>query len=171
MSENNLAKPDQRPKGLGVLSVLTLLFTGFGFLFDALLLFTLTPNEELIRTQKLAVAKQVIELQKENNEDLVNLVRQLGEMNVVFINHHYAYRTVMMVIALMGIFSVVLMLRRRILGFHFYIIYSLFYIGSVYLFLSPSQVPNPLIWFNSIVAFLFILLYARNRKWMEGNEA
>jgi hypothetical protein len=37
MSENNLAKPDQRPKGLGVLSVLTLLFTGFGFLFDALL--------------------------------------------------------------------------------------------------------------------------------------
>jgi uncharacterized membrane protein YccC len=90
---------------------------------------------------------------------------------VVFINHHYAYRTVMMVIALMGIFSVVLMLRRRILGFHFYIIYSLFYIGSVYLFLSPSQVPNPLIWFNSIVAFIFILLYARNRKWMEGNEA
>ena len=74
MSEINLLKPDQRPKGLGVLSVLTLLFTGFGFLFDALLLFTLTPNEELIRTQKLAVAKQVIELQKENNENFVNPV-------------------------------------------------------------------------------------------------
>lgn len=161
---------NERPKGLGVLSVLTLIFTGFGFLTDILLLFTLKPNEQLIQSQKIAVAKQVIELQKENNEDLVNLVKQLGEMNVVFIQHHYEYRIVSMLVALTGIISVLLMLRRRIIGFHFYIIYSLIYVGSVYIFLSPKQVPNPLIWFNGIVALTFVFLYARHRKWMEMKQ-
>jgi hypothetical protein len=168
MSDLIPVKENLRPKGLRVLSILTLIFTGVGFLFDALLLLTLHPNDELIRTQKVAVAKQVIELQKENNDDLVTLVQQLGDMNVVFIQHHVEYRLVTMFVALIAVAAVVLMLRQRILGFHLYIIYSLAYVGNVYLFLSPKQIPNPLIWFNAIIALTFILLYARHRKWMEG---
>lgn len=70
-------------------------------------------------------------------------------------------------ILIVGVVGVVMMLNRKILGFHLYIIYSLASIAQVYLIAPAKDVPTFMIVMNVILASIFILMYARHLSWLQ----
>ena len=66
----------------------------------------------------------------------------------------------------LGLFGVIFMMRRRKLGFHMYIVYSLLAIGGMLLYVSAENIHISLPIVNVIFSGLFIFLYSRTLHWM-----
>jgi hypothetical protein len=62
------------------------------------------------------------------------------------------------------------MYQRNQLGFHLYIVYNLASVGSIYLFISPSLIPSIIVWVNSLLALVFVLLYAKHLPWLKDED-
>jgi hypothetical protein len=88
------------------------------------------------------------------------------------VNESYMLFTgVSALISLAGLVSVLLMFKRNIYGFHLYIIYSLLSSTSMYLIVSPSDVPSAVVVVNLLISGLFVFLYSRNLPWLKSDNS
>jgi hypothetical protein len=78
------------------------------------------------------------------------------------------YSLVAGIVATIGLIGIILMFRRKELGFHLYIIYCLVYVSQNYLFVSPANVPVILVIGNLLISGLFIFIYSRSINWFRG---
>ncbi|MBM3455654.1 MAG: hypothetical protein FJX80_10965 [Bacteroidetes bacterium] len=158
------------PRGLVILSVFSLINSGFFLLSTLGSLIIGKPDEGTIKEADLELKKQAIEYKKLQLDYVAELLEKLYQMNQAFMDAYYAYYTVLLLVFSIGVAGVILMLKRIKLGFHLYITYSILGIGHLYLFAAPNIIPTPLIVISLFFSGLFIFLYSRFLPWMNLEE-
>jgi len=158
------------PRGLVILSVFSLINSGFSLLSTLGSLIIGKPDEGTIKEADLELKKQAIEYKKLQLDYVAELLEKLYQMNQAFMDAYYAYYTVLLLVFSIGVAGVILMLKRIKLGFHLYITYSILGIGHLYLFAAPNIIPTPLIVISLFFSGLFIFLYSRFLPWMNLEE-
>lgn len=156
---------EKRPKFLTIVGILSFVSIGFQFIVFIFNLFKGKVSEEAIIEQKVQAAQlyQAIGIEGDELSDIVSMTgRVLEETN----NSFWTIQLLTIVTLFIGLSGVLMMFRKRRVGFHLYIIYSLLAVGGVYLYLSPDLITLPSLVFSLMVSGLFIFFYARNLKWM-----
>lgn len=155
----------KRPKFLTVVGILSFVSIGIQFLVFVFNLIKGKASEEGIIEQKVQVAElyKAIGLDGKELSDIVNTTgRVLEETNDSF----WTIQLLTFVTLVLGLSGVLMMFKKRRIGFHLYIIYSLLAVGGVYLYLSPDLITLPSLIFSLMISGLFIFFYAKNLKWM-----
>ena len=168
MSENNVFNEPVRsriPKSLLITGIISILGTGSSVLSSLLSIIVGKPSEEEIMESKLELAKSLEEVQKNNIQFLEDLIKNLQIMLDAMYQNFFFYTLVAALVAGLGLMGIILMFKRRELGFHFYIIYSLLYVAQSYLFVSPVHVPLILVVTNLFVSGIFVYIYSRSLNW------
>jgi hypothetical protein len=165
---NNLEKRNLKskiPQSLLIAGIISLLSTGSTILSSMLSLVLGKPSEEEITKSKLELARPLEEAQKSNIEFLEKLIKNLQLMLDAMYTNFFMYSFVAFLVAAVGVAGIILMFRRKEIGFHLYIIYSFLYIAQSYLFVSPTNVPLILVLFNVVFSLIFIYIYSRSLNW------
>ena len=160
-------KEDKRPVLLLVLAILSFISIGIAILGNMFSLTSGPLNESEIIQQRVELAKSKTEFRGQGMDGMVSFFDKLENMTVQTNDNFYFSKGIMFVTDFIGLFGVILMLRRRKLGFHLYIVYSLLALGGMYLYLSPENIHVSLPIVNGIFAGLFIFLYSRTVRWMQ----
>ena len=167
MTETLDQEVDQkRPTLLLVLAILSFISIGFSILTS---LFTIPGgpmNENELIEQRVEMAQSKTQMRDAGMDGFVTFFDKLEGMIEQTNDNFYFSKGIMLVTDFIGLFGVIFMLRRRKLGFHMYIVYSLLALGGMYLYLSPQNVHISLPIVNAIFAGLFVFLYSRTVKWM-----
>jgi hypothetical protein len=163
-----LDTPQERPKGLLVLAILTFISTGSTIFFGLITVLFLRPSEADLAEEKREMTKAILEFKKLGFDSLVNLFEKLQAMTEALNAHFMASNLLNILFAVIGALSAYFMLKRNHLGFHGYIIYNLLACVHIYFFVSPSIVPSLIPIFNFIICLIFVLLYARHLSWMKN---
>lgn len=167
VDNNDFPQGEKRPKFLTVLCILSFISVGFSLLgnFSALLSGPLSLDElEKVMAESMNL---VSTLQEAGNTELsktLELVLRTQE----YINANFYVHTFVTLIGLVcGFIGVFFMFKGRKNGFHFYIIYNVISIISIYVSVPASEVPSIMIVSNMIFSAIFILLYSRNLSWLK----
>ena len=163
----NQEERGKRPIFLLVLCILTFVSTGFSLITNVSGLSAGPLTEDEILDRKAEIAEQIIEMESVGmGNSWIELMEKAGRMEILLNNQYYAVVSVNILLALIGLFGAIWMFRGRKIGFHMYIIYSLFSVGSLYLFMAPSDVPSVAVILSLVLSGVFILMYSRNLKWL-----
>ncbi|NVK65216.1 MAG: hypothetical protein HWE22_11555 [Flavobacteriales bacterium] len=157
-----------RPALLLVLAILSFISIGVGILSNTFGLISGPLSEEDIKVQRVEMAKQKSQLRGQGMSGMVSFVEKLEGMIEETNNNFYLSKGILFLTDFIGLFGVIFMLRRRKLGFHMYIVYSLLALGGMYLYVSPENIHMSLPIFNLIISGLFIFLYSRTLHWMRN---
>lgn len=157
---------EKMPRFLLVLLILTFINTGLALLGGIFSLLVGKPSEKEIIESKVEMAKSIVELKKVKLDYFVDLLEKIEGLTDAMYANFTLYNLLAILIASIGATSAVLMYKRMKLGFHAYVIYSFCAIIQVYAFVSPENVPSPLIIGNLIIAGLFVFMYYRNMSWL-----
>lgn len=152
----------KRPKLLTVIGILTFVSLGFQFLSLLINLIRGKQDEDGITED---IAQTLTFLKKfGTDEDSLELTKMAMEQT----NDSFWLVQFIAILSIgLGLSGVIMMFKRRKIGFHLYIIYSLLGVGGGYLYLS-SDLTTMMTLFGSIsVAILFIVLYGLNLKWLK----
>lgn len=155
------------PVFLIVLAVLSILYVSSNLFNSVAALVSGPKSSAEIAVAEEAITKSVAQMQNMGQEGFANMFQTIIErihyMNdVVF----YKQNILNFIVALVGLVAVVLMLKLKKIGFHLYIIYSLLFVGIVYLVFPMKMILNIEIIFSLFVSALFCLLYGLNLKAM-----
>ena len=126
------------------------------------------PSQEEITESKLELAKSLEQVEKNDVQFLEELIRNLQIMLVAMYNNFFLYTLVAALVAGVGIAGIIFMFKRRELGFHLYIVYSLLYVAQSYLFVSPENVPLVMVLTNLSISGIFIYIYSRSLNWFRS---
>lgn len=168
MENNPLETSEQKmPTFLRVLSVLSFVYLGFAIL-GALVNLVSGPlpsdQVEAVLQEYEMLIQQVNDLGSVYWEDQLsktsNMIRYTND-------NHYMNILLLLMSYIFGVVGVIWMLQKRRLGFHFYIIYNLILLLSIYASVPMGEVPSVIIVWNAVISGFFILLYSRNLKWMD----
>ena len=167
MTEYLEQQEDQkRPRMLLVLSILSFIAIGFG-IFAILFSLVIGPmDEEQLMAQRVEIAKQKTEFRNVGMSEYTDILDKSLAISEETNEHFYLANSILFLTYGIGLFGVILMLRRRKLGFHLYIIYSLLSLSGLYIYVSAENVPMLATIVNLIITGLFIFLYSRTIKWM-----
>ncbi|MCJ8288704.1 MAG: hypothetical protein HRT58_01630 [Crocinitomicaceae bacterium] len=159
-------KEDKRPVMLLVLSILSFISIGIGLL-AVLFSFVIGPmNDDQLLVQRVEIAKQKTEFRQVGMSGFTDILDKslaiIEETNDSF----YLANSILFLTYIIGLFGVIMMLRRRKLGFHLYIIYSLLALSGLYIYVSAENVPMIATMINLAIAGLFVFLYSRTLRWM-----
>lgn len=157
---------EKRPTLLLVLAILSLISIGFAILMNLGSLAGGPFNEDDLNQQRLELAKSKSDLREAGMTGFVNFFDQLQGMIEETNENFYLSKGIMLVTDIVGLVGVIFMMRRRKIGFHLYIVYSLLALGGMYLYISPQNIHISLPIINAIFAGLFIFLYSRTVYWM-----
>lgn len=160
-------EPQSRPPLLLVLAILSFISIGVAILSNTLGLIGGPLTEEDLKTQQVEMAKQKSQLRSQGMTGMISFVEKFEGMVEETNKNFYLSKGIMFVTDFVGLFGVILMLRRRKLGFHMYIVYSLLALGGMYLYVSPQNIHIILPIVNVIFSGLFIFLYSRTLHWMK----
>lgn len=169
MSEelSNISENEPRPGFLTVISVLSFISIGLNILFGIIAIFSGPQSKEEILDGKVEMTKSISELKKIGMDSMVEMMEKLNRMTVEVNDSFYLAGILGLLIAFLGLFGVYRMWNGIKVGFHMYIIYSLVSVVSLYLYVSPSNIPSAVIVFNLLISGLFIFMYSRNLHWMK----
>jgi hypothetical protein len=159
------------PQLLLILGIFTLINTGIASLSGVFSVLTGPPSAKEIKKQDLEMA-QFIKILKEydTSPEAMELLEKLQFITKAINDNYVLFTGVSLLISLAGLISVILMFRKNIYGFHLYIIYSLLSSTSMYLIISPADVPSAVIVVNLLISGLFIFLYSRNLTWLKSEN-
>jgi len=104
------------------------------------------------------------------NQDLVEIIEQLGDFLVAINEHFYFFNTVSILLATLGIIAAQKMFNGHKLGFHLYIIFSIASIAQYYLLIPVENISTFYIITNLIFSCIYIMLYSKNLNWMNQKE-
>ena len=153
------------PRSLLITGIITILGTFSTILSSVQALIMGKPSQEEITKSKLELAKSFEEVERNNIKFLEELIQNLQIMLDAMYQNFFLYTMVAALVAGVGLTGIIFMFRRKELGFHFYIIYSLLYVAQSYLFVSPTNVPLILVLTNLFVSGIFIYIYSRSLNW------
>lgn len=162
-------KPNEkRPVLLTVMGIISLVYMGWSILSSMFSMIGGPMSEDELQQYKIEVTKSInqtkgvdgMELFEEMMRSTMNMVESMNA-------HHYMNLLSNLLILVVGVIGVVFMLRRRKLGFHFYIMYSFLASIQIYLFVSPSMLSNTIVIVSLLFSGIFVLLYGMNLKWMK----
>lgn len=159
-------KEEKRPNLLLVLAILSFISIGFAILANLFSVAVGPMNEDQIMEQRVEMAKSKTQMRQTGMNGMVTFFDKLEGMIEETNESFYLSKGVMLVTDFIGLFGVIFMLRRRKLGFHMYIIYSLLALGGMYLYVSPQNVHVSLPIVISIISGLFVFLYSRTLHWL-----
>jgi hypothetical protein len=168
MNEVNKPQKSRIPQLLLVTGIISMLGTGSTILSSLVSMVVGKPSQEEITESKLELAKSLEQVEKNDVQFLEELIRNLQVMLDAMYQNFFLYTLVAALVAGVGLAGVILMFKRKELGFHLYIIYSLLYVAQSYLFVSPSNVPLVLVITNLSISGIFIFIYSRNLNWFRG---
>jgi hypothetical protein len=126
------------------------------------------PSQEEITESKLELARSLEQIEKNDVQFLEELIRNLQIMLDSMYSNFFLYTFVATLVAGVGLAGVIFMFKRKELGFHLYIIYSLLYVAQSYLFVSPANVPLILVITNLGISGIFIYIYSRSLNWFRS---
>lgn len=165
--QEEIKQDEKRPQILTVVGVLSLVSMGISFVSQFKELLGGPASKEEIRALKAELAGSITEMKQLGIDGVARAFEQLGLMTEALNNHFYASGISTLIVILVGLSGVLLMFKRRKLGFHLYISYSLLSIIQLYLFVSPVYVPTFLIIWTLLISVVFIFLYSKALKWMK----
>lgn len=161
-------KNDKRPTILLVAAILSFISIG---LTTIALVFNLTSgpmNEDEVLLTRVANAKQKTEMRDAGGPPyFIQLLDQVQAMTEETNQHFYLANGLNLVVNGIGFCGVLFMMRRRKLGFHLYIVYSLLALIVMYLYISPQNIPTISLIFGLIFSGLFVFLYSRALRWLK----
>ena len=157
----------KRPVLLTVLAILSFISIGLAIIMNLFSLMGGPMSDSDIKKERIEIAKSKTEFRSQRMDGMVTFFDKLENMIVQTNDNFYLSKGIMMITDIIGLFGVILMMRRRKLGFHLYIVYSLIALGGMYLYLSPENIHISLPIVNATIAALFIFLYSRTLKWMQ----
>lgn len=170
-SEESQTRMNARPpKGLMVLLVLTWVNTLFSIVTTIFTLIFMRPSTQDLEQEKLEMAKSIVELKKLGMDSFVSLLERLQAMTEAMQPYFVQSNLVNVLVLACGAVAAWFMYQRNQLGFHLYIVYNLASVGSIYLFISPSLIPSIIVWVNSLLALVFVLLYAKHLPWLKDED-
>ena len=164
---DNVGEDEKRPSFLTAICVLSFITIGSNLIFGFIGLFSGPQSDEELLQAKVDLAKTSSELKTAGLESWVDVMDQLDRMTVEINDSFYLASILGLIVALIGLFGVLKMWQGMKMGFHLYIIYSLISVVSVYLYVSPANIPSFVIIFNLLISGLFIFMYSRNLHWMK----
>lgn len=164
---DNVGEDEKRPSFLTAICVLSFITIGSNLIFGFIGLFSGPQSDEELLQAKVDLAKTSSELKSAGLESWVDVMDQLNRMTVEINDSFYLASILGLIVALIGLFGVLKMWQGMKMGFHLYIIYSLISVVSVYLYVSPANIPSFVIIFNLLISGLFIFMYSRNLHWMK----
>jgi len=160
---------DRRPPMLLVLSILSLISIGLSLILTLFQFASGPLDEDELMKQRVDMATLKSDLRKAGMTQFVSFYDKIEAMSEETNDKFYFSSSVTLLTYLIGLFGVIFMLRRRKLGFHMYIVYSLLAIGGMLLYISPENIPvlmlMPVV--SVILSGLFIFLYSRTLHWMK----
>jgi hypothetical protein len=160
------------PKSLKILGILTLINTGIACLGGVLSFISGPPSELEIKKQSIEMTKILNDLKNyDTSPEMIDLVEKIQRISTAVNENFILYTGISTLISLAGLFSVLLMFRKNIYGFHLYIVYNLLSSTSLYLIISPEEVPTAIIVVNLLLSGLFIFLYSRNLNWLRSDTS
>ena len=157
---------EKRPALLLVLSILSFISIGFSILATIIGLLGGPLTEDQIIEQRAEMTQSQTEMRQAGMTGMVSFFDKLEGMLEETNDSFYLSKGVMIITDFLGLFGVIFMMRRRKLGFHMYIVYSLLAIGGMLLYVSPGNIHISLPIVNVIFSGLFIFLYSRTLHWM-----
>lgn len=159
-------QPKKRPVFLLVLAILSLVYMGFGVLFESFTMAAGKPSQEEVAQANREIDKTIASLEAQKLSDWEPTFVKMKRMGQAMNRQFYLVHLVNILIYGIGIFAVIKMMTGFRIGFHLYIVYSLLSSSSTYFFVSPADIPTLLIGFSLVLSTFFIGLYAINLKWM-----
>jgi hypothetical protein len=167
MEDNQQQQNLKRPVLLTVLAILSFITISFGLIGNFLNLFSgpLSAEEmDLVITN----SKKILEpFSNTGMSDMTEIFDKTFQMQV-YINSNFYMHTLFTLAGLAtGFYGVRQMLQAKKIGFHYYIIYNLLSLVSIYVSVPTTEVPSFIIISNVIFSGLFIFLYSINLSWMQ----
>lgn len=168
MNEFKQPQKSRIPQLLLVTGIISLLGTGSTILSSLMSIILGKPSQEEITESKLDLAKSLEQVEKNDVQFLEELIRNLQIMLDAMYQNFFLYTFVAALVAGVGLSGIIFMFKRKELGFHLYIIYSLLYVAQSYLFVSPANVPLVLVITNLGISGIFIYIYSRSLNWFRS---
>lgn len=165
--EENKPVAEARPKGLLVLCILSWINLGFSFISVLVQFITGPRSQEALTQEKVDLLSNAEQMRELDFEVLADFFVKTAEMGAILNENHYLYAFVTLLVVALGTIAVYFMYMAKKLGFHLYIMYSLLGIGSIYFFISPSQIPSMIPIMGLVISGIFILLYSRHLNWLK----
>jgi hypothetical protein len=157
------------PKRIKILCLLTFINTGIAILGGVFNLISGPPDKLDILKENLEMRGFIAQLKGlGSSNETIELIEKFQLITNAIYENFFFYTTISTLIVFLGFFSALLMLKQNIYGFHMYIIYSLLSSASLYLIVSPEQLPTAVIAVNLFISAIFIYLYSRNISWIKG---
>ena len=157
----------KRPVLLLVLAILSFISIGFAILGNLISVTGGPMDENELIEQSVEMAKSKTQMREVGMNGFVTFFDKLEGMIVETNENFYFSKVIMFITDFIGLFGVILMMRRRKLGFHLYIVYSLLALGGMYLYVSPENIHISLPIVIVIFSGLFVYLYSRTLKWLQ----
>jgi hypothetical protein len=168
MNEFKQPQKSKIPQLLLITGIISLLGTGSTVLSSLMSIVLGKPSPEEITESKLELAKSLEQVEKNDVQFLEELIRNLQIMLDAMYQNFFLYTFVAALVAGVGLAGIIFMFKRKELGFHLYIIYSLLYVAQSYLFVSPANVPLVLVITNLGISGIFIYIYSRSLNWFRS---
>jgi hypothetical protein len=168
MNEFKQPQKSRIPQLLLVTGIISLFGTGSTILSSLMSIILGKPSQEEITESKLELAKSLEQVEKNDVQFLEELIRNLQIMLDAMYQNFFLYTFVAALVAGVGLSGIIFMFKRKELGFHLYIIYSLLYVAQSYLFVSPANVPLVLVITNLGISGIFIYIYSRSLNWFRS---
>lgn len=158
---------DKRPVILLVAAILSFISIGLSAIGLVISLFIGPMNEDQILESRVDTAKQKTELRNAGGPpSFIRLMDQMQAMAEEANEKFYLATGLNFLTTSIGFIGVLFMMRRRKLGFHLYIVYSLLSLGAMYLYISPQNIPTISLILGLIFSGIFVFMYSRALKWM-----
>ncbi len=154
---------ERSKKRLTALVVLSYIFIGFQLLSQTFAVLSGPMTDEQLRQAKLDMltgqTEETINAMKGTFDDLMQ-IQEVTRDNL------YTIAGLTIFAALIGLVGVFMLFKLKKLGFHFYIIYSIFYVGISSYFFHEFSIAIAGILIESLIAALFVFFYSRFIKYM-----
>ena len=164
---NERIEAEKRPGFLKAISIMSFVGIGLRLILNFAGLFSTKRTEEQMLAAKYEMSEIINDFQEAGMDSFVHFMRQSQEITEITNEHLLLANGLAIIIGLIGLLGVIKMWNGFKVGFHIYIIYSLFYVGAIYLYVSPVNIPSIMIIFGSVISLIFILMYSRNLHWMK----
>jgi hypothetical protein len=163
--ESNHETP-KRPVFLLVLVIMSSINIGISTMGSLSAILGATPDAAVIKEARLDFAKMRDQLDVANGSDFIYIVDQMEMVTMNMFAHFHTYNSVQLIFLLLGLTGVILMFKRKRLGFHLYIVYSLGLVLLPYFFNSIQQIPTILTIVGVLYGAVWVILYSRNLHWV-----
>jgi len=163
---NNPQLSEKRPVFLTVLCILTLVSCGFSFFGLLINLMQGPASIEALEAAETALLQVANDARAQNMGAAAEMMEKVAAFGFYTNEKFYTVLSMNALSTGLGLGGAILMLRRRKIGFHSYILYNIVAIVTIYMAVPVKEVPAILTIVNVIISAIFIFMYSRNLKWL-----